>query len=847
MTRLRNLSGIRECLGFGLCLSAILVNCFNSIALAQKPQTRRERIAEVNLPKHAFASSQHPLSFEANHGQAEPLTQFLVRGRHFNVSLSAAKAAVTMGKAQCGSSNCGLSLRFVGANQQAQAIGEQPLSEKTNYLIGKDPKNFRTNIPHYARARFNQVYSGVDVVYSGEQGRLKYDIIVAPGTDPNVVKIKYSGIEEIKVNLDGNLVLNMAGGKVVQPRPIVYQSIKEGRRYVTGSYVIQGKNQIGFRLGDYDQSRPLVIDPVLVFATYLGGGGIEESAGVATDFEGNAYIVGTTNSLDFPVTAGAAQPGSSAGKDIFVTKLNPNGSGVVYSTYIGGSLDDQGYGIAVDSQGNAYITGTTASANYPTTTGAFQTVKGGGTDAFVVKLNPMGSALVYSSFLGGASNEEGFGIALDFNGSASLTGVTASSNFPVTSGAMQVSLAGPTDAFVTRLNSSGTATIFSTYVGGGGADIGFGIALDLSGNNAIATGVTDSMDFPTTVGAFRTVSAGSSDAFVVKLNGSGSTPSYATLLGGSGIDVGLGIALDMNGNAYVNGLTDSSNFPTTAGSMQPTNGGGDSDAFVTKLNPTGAALVYSTYLGGSGGDSAAGIAVGFGGKVILSGTTTSTNFPVTGDANQSILNGGKDAFLSRLLQNGSGAAYSSLIGGGQGEEAFAVAIDAGASSYVAGTTNSPNFPTMTGAFQTTGAGGSDGFLVKVAPGPDSPIHLLLETSGPAGDQIAGLESTLFLRDPLLTVGSYYLYSPSDRNARVMLFIANLQLMPGETASSVVINLIDGNNQSFDIAAEDVRQVPSFHLTQVTFRLPDNLAPGTCTIKVKAHGQLSNAGTIRIRT
>jgi hypothetical protein len=281
--------------------------------------------------------------------------------------------------------------------------------------------------------------------------------------------------------------------------------------------------------------------------------------------------------------------------------------------------------------------------------------------------------------------------------------------------------------------------------------------------------------------------------------------------------------------------------------MQPTNGGGDSDAFVTKLDPTGAALVYSTYLGGSGGDWASGIAVGFGGKVILSGTTTSTNFPVTGDAPQSTLNGGKDAFLSRLLPNGSGAAYSSLIGGGQGEEAFAVAIDAGASSYVAGTTNSPNFPTTTGAFQTAGAGGSDGFLVKVASGSDSPIHLLLETSGSAVDHIAGLESVRFLRDPFQSVGPNYLYLPSDRNIRVMIFMANLQLVPGETASSVVVNLIDGNNQSFDIAAEDVRQVPNINLTQVIFRLPDNLTPGTCTIKVKAHGQLSNSGTIRIRT
>jgi len=823
---------------FGLCVSAILLHCFN-VGLAQKPQTRYERMVTENLLRPA-PSTQRPLSFEDNHGQTQSQTRFLVRGPHA-VSLSANEATVSLCK--CSQS---LSLQFIGASSQAQAIGEEPLAERTNYFIGSNPKDFRTNIPHYARARFRQVYPGVDVVYYGDDAHLKYDIVVAPGADPNVVRIKYAGTEGIKVDREGNLVFDINGARIVQPKPLVYQSNSEKRHYVTGSYVIKDKNQIGFRLGSYDKRSPLVIDPVLVFATYLGGGGVEEGAAVVADFEGNAYIVGTTDSLNFPTTAGVFRSTNAGGKDVFVTKLNPNGSGVVYSTYIGGSLDDYGYGIAIDAEGNVFVTGTTASANYPTTAGVMQAVKSGGTDVFVTKLNATGSALLYSTFLGGTSNDEGFGIAVDSTGHASVTGVTASSNYMV-SGAMQSTLAGPTDAFVTKLDTTAGAAIFSTYLGGSGTDIGFGIAVDAATDSVIITGLTDSTNFPTTQGAFRTIAAGNGDAFVVKLNNSGSALSYATLLGGNGIDAGLGIAVDANGNAYVNGLTDSLNFPTTVSSMQPINAGGESDAFITKLNATGTAILYSTYLGGNGGDTSAGIALGFGGKAVLSGTTTSTNFPVTGDAIQALLSGGRDAFVSRLNQDGSGPVYSSFIGGGQSEEAFGVAVDAGANTYVTGTTSSSNFPATSGAFQSASGGGStNGFVVKVGPGPDSPVQLLLDTSGPATDQAAGLESAVQMRDPFPIVGGTEFTVPADRNTRVTIFTANLQLLPGETAAAVVVNLVDSNNQSFDVMAEAVRQVPYSLLTQVTFRLPDNIRTGTCIIKVKAHGQVSNTATIRIK-
>lgn len=827
---------MKQHLLLAICLCAFL---FNS-ALAQKPQTRAEKMANENLLKQTAA-----LSFEANQGQAPAKTRFLVRKHQFAIGLSATHASMSMRNAQCQCSK-NINLHFLGSNPEAQAIGDQLLDEKTNYLLGNDPQNFHTNIPHYARARFEQVYPGIDVVYYGDGGRLKYDIVVAPGTNPDVIKIRFDGVEKTKLDRDGTLLLNMPGGRIVQPKPLIYQTFNDQRRYVNGSYVIQGRNQIGFRLGAYDRNQPLVIDPVLIFSTYLGGAGSEEGAGVATDFAGNAYIVGTTSSLNFPITPGVVQSVNGVGKDVFVTKLNPNGSGVVYSTYIGGSLDDFGYAITLDNTGDAYITGTTSSANYPTTTGAVQSLRRGTTDAFVTRLSANGAALVYSTYLGGDANEEGFGIALDVNRNAHVTGVTSSNNFSVTTGAMQANLAGPTDAFVTKLNSSGSVIVFSTYVGGSGAESGFGIALQRSDDSAVITGVTDSMNFPTTTGAFRTVSAGSSDAFVVKLNSNGSAATYATFLGGSGIDAGLAVAVDNTGNVYVNGLTDSSDFPTTLGSLQQANAGGESDAFVTKLNASGAALIYSTYMGGSGLDTSTGIALDFSEKATLTGTTASTDFPVTGDAIQPIFAGVKDAFISRLNRNGTSQIYSSFIGGAQSEESLGVSIDIGANTYVTGTTSSSNFPTTNGAFLTTAKGGNDGFVVKVGPGAESPIQLLLDTSGPAVDQVSGLESVALLRDPLPVISPSLLSIPTDRNTRLIIFLANLQLLTGETASSVTVNLLDGNNQSHDVTAEDVRQVPNFPFTQVTFRLPDNLSAGSYSIKVKAHGMFSNVGTIRIR-
>jgi hypothetical protein len=412
---------------------------------------------------------------------------------------------------------------------------------------------------------------------------------------------------------------------------------------------MKGKRQVGFRVAAYDPSRPLIIDPVLAYSTYLGGSGDDFGLGIAVDGAGSAYVTGQTLSTNFPTTSGAAQTTKAGGfSDVFVTKLDATGSAFLYSTYLGGSDFDFSLGIAVDGAGSAYVTGATRSTDFPTTSGAAQTTNAGSVDAFLAKLDATGSALLYSTYLGGSSDDGGRGIAVDGAGSAYVTGDTSSTDFPATSGAAQTTNAGGQDAFVTKLNASGSALLYSTYLGGSSGEVGQGIAVDGAGR-AYMTGSTQSTDFPTTSGAAQTIYAGGFfDAFVTKLDATGSVLLYSTYLGGSGDDVGLGIAVDGAGSAYVTGQTFSSNFPTTSGAAQTTHAGGIADAFVTKLDASGSALLYSTYLGGSGFDIGQGIAVDGAGRVYVTGDTSSTNFPTTSGAAQTTHAGSFDAFVAKI-------------------------------------------------------------------------------------------------------------------------------------------------------------------------------------------------------
>ena len=686
-----------------------------------------------------------PLHFEANRGQTDKDVRFLSRGPGYNLYLTANEAVLVLSRpnadakrdarnaperldAKAQTKPVALRISLVGAAHKAQVTGLDELPGKANYFIGKDPAKWRTNVPTYAKVRYENVYPGIDLVYYGNQRQLEYDFVVAPGADPKKIVLGFKGANKLEIDAQGELVLRAAGGDLRQHKPVIYQNIDGVRHEIAGGYVRKGANWVGFQLAAYDASRPLVIDPVVLsYSTYLGGSGTDIGNGIAVDADGNAYVTGATVSI--PTTAGAFQTTNGGRQSTFVTKINSTGSALVYSTYLGSGT---GGAIAVDADGNAYVTGATG-PDLPTTPGAFQPIAGSLTDAFVTKLNPAGSALVYSTFLGGSNTESGLGIAVDAERNAYVTGYTLSTDFPTTPGAIQTAFGGgQTDAFVTKIDPTGSALVFSTYLGGSSDDGANGIAADTIGN-AYVTGSTDSTNFPTTEGAFQPVFGGGSpgfggDAYVTKFNPTGSALVYSTYLGGTAGDGGAAIAVDVDGNAYVTGGTNSSNFPTTAGAFQPILSG-PADAFVAKLD-LGGAVVYSTCFGGTAGETGSGIAVDSAGNAYVVGRTNSSDFPTTPAAFQPTFGGGVgDVFVTKLNPSGSALVYSSYLGGSDFESGFGIAVDAAGSAYVTGRTSSSNFPTTAGAFEPTqpmwfGRSAADAFIAKIVdlvpPPPPTP-------------------------------------------------------------------------------------------------------------------------------
>jgi Beta-propeller repeat len=499
------------------------------------------------------------------------------------------------------------------------------------------------------------------------------------------------------------------------------------RRDIEGGYVLNGRQQIGFRLGAYDRSQTLVIDPVIAYSTYLGGSMDDGGSAVAVDNTGNVYVTGDTTSANFP-TASPMQPAYGGGtSNAFVAKLDPTGSTLLYSTYLGGEGFDRGNGIAVDGTGSVYIAGKTNSQKFPITPGAFEdTFRGPEFDAFVTKISPAGDRLSYSTYLGGDDNDAAIAIAVDSSGNAYVTGGTKSNDFPVTASAYQGANNGGTNAFITELNATGTDVLYSTFLGGSFTDRGNAIAVDAGGLIYVA-GRTDSADFPTKNAMQASYGGGLDNAFVAKLNpqasGDGSLV-YSTFLGGSGSDKGLGIAVDDAGNVSVAGETSSADFPAV-NALQPTYGGGTSNAFIAKINSAGSALLFATYLGGSGDDRASALTLDANGNIYLTGSTSSADFP-TLNAVQPVLGGGSDVFVTELASDGSALVYSTYLGGSGDENPYAngvnsgaLAVDAAGNVYVTGTTASADFPTVN-PIQPVLRGDTNAFIVKITnAGPDA--------------------------------------------------------------------------------------------------------------------------------
>ncbi|MGH9178807.1 MAG: SBBP repeat-containing protein, partial [Acidimicrobiales bacterium] len=576
-----------------------------------------------------------PMRFEPNQGQAGAGVRFLARGAGTTAYLSATESVLRAGQGEA-------RMRLVGADPDAPATTGRQLAGVANYLKG-DPRSWVTGVPGYDQVRFDDVYPGIDLVYRSAGRALKYDLVVAPGADPSRIGLDVEPAAGARIEAGGDLVIATAAGEVRHEAPVVYQPDGRQRDGVAASYSRRPDGTFGFRLGTYDPSRPLVIDPAVVYSTLFGGVGAESSGGIAADGPGNAYLTGQTAAADLPL-AGPLQGTRLGASDAFVTKLNPAGTALVYSTYLGGSDAESGLGIALDAGGSAYVTGSTASTNFPTTPGAFQTTKGASTDAFVAKLDPAGSALTYATFLGGGAADVGRGIAVDGAGNAYVTGEASSTNFP-TAAPIQGANAGAPDAFVTRLDSAGAALTWSTYLGGGGADVGRGIALDPSANAYVA-GSTSSDNFPVAA-ALQGTRPGGDDGFVTKIGAAGSSLAYSTYLGGLGPDQANAVAVDAAGSAHVAGSTSSTDFPTA---LPISVRAGSSDAFVAQLTPAGNGLVHAAPFGGSAADAGTAIALDPTGTAYLAGQAAPFNdddFP-TANAFRSAFGGGNDAFVAKI-------------------------------------------------------------------------------------------------------------------------------------------------------------------------------------------------------
>ena len=596
---------------------------------------------------------------------------------------------------------------LVNCNSKVVAKGDMQQSTYKNFFVGNDKNKYATNVALYGQVIVKEIYDGIDIRYYFENDFLKYDFIVHPWADANQILINIVGSDKTYLNTKGELVLTTLFGEIQNANLYCYQ--EENKKKVEGKFTYN-KGNWSFDLETYNKSQTLIIDP-LIYATYIGGSHYDDAYSIAVDSSNNVYVSGFTYSANYDISAGGFQTTKSGDWDIFVSKLKADGTELIYSTYIGGNGSDFAVSNAVDANNNLYITGYTTSTNYITTAGAFQTINNGGVDGFITKLNASGTALIYSTYIGGNNGDYSRAIAIDTSNNAYITGNTNSNNFVTSNGAFQNVYNGLDDIFVCKLNESGNTLIYSTYIGSFNNEYGQSIALDNAGN-AYITGWAH-FGFITTPGAFQSIIGGGNDAIVVKLNSLGTALIYSTFIGGNGADAGFDIALDSSNNAYITGDTESSNFIVNPTAFQNNREGGWTDAFVTQINASGNAILYSTYLGGNGDDTAYSIAVDSNDNAYITGRTESTNFDITTGAFQTTNAAGRDVFASKLNATGSDLLYSSYIGGNNNDVGLSIALDKSANAYLTGLTWSTDLYTTTGAFQTANAGTRDLFVFKL--------------------------------------------------------------------------------------------------------------------------------------
>lgn len=704
---------------------------------------KRELIERKNL-------GHLPLSFEANTGQTDARVKFLSRGSNYGLYLTSDEAVMVFPSHKrrdnkiknahsLGSESLPLPdspkrrevvrMKLVGADEDAEPQGVDELPGKTNYFLGNDSANWRTDVTNYRKIRYEEIYPGIDMVYYGNSGELEYDFIVAPHADPRAIKLKFNGVTRIKLDRNGDLLLSTKTATVRHQKPLIYQEVNGTRTPVEGGYVLNTKGQVSFKLGKYDKTRPLVIDPVIAYSTFLGGTDLDEGFSIALDPSNNIYIAGITDSTDFPLE----NPFQSINKggngpvgyyELYVSKLDPTGQALVYSTYLGGTGIDRGGSIVVDNDGNLHITGSTTSTDFPVANAYQSTYGGGASDAFLTKLSPAGNFLIYSTYLGGNGPlwlpgnylEYGNAIALDNVGNAILTGGTDSTGFPLLQ-PIKATKDGTTDAFLLKMSTAG-ALLFSTYLGGNNRDGIGGITTDTVGNIYIAGG-TSSTDFPiVNAPSFLVPNADQSNAFVMKLTAEGTSIINSTLIGGTSSDGAGPIVVDASQNIYLAGGTGSRDFPVV-NAFQPTNptteGAGDGTGWVMKLQSDFSFIHNSTYLGGGNDNfSVTTIALDPSNNLWVYGTTLATDFPVV-DPIYPSNRGYQDVTLSKFSLDGSTLTFSTYLGGNNYDRPGKMVLNSDGEIYLSGNTASSNFPLLNAYQPDYGGGLSDAFIMKIAP------------------------------------------------------------------------------------------------------------------------------------
>ncbi|MDG6224149.1 MAG: fibronectin type III domain-containing protein [Candidatus Thermoplasmatota archaeon] len=701
--------------------------------------------------------------FIENRGQVDEGILFYAHLPYGRIAFTAEGVLITIVEGSANSRLEGTNILLTFPDSGGAPVGRDRVPGSYNYFYGRDPDLWLTDVPAYSKVVFEGLWGGIDMVYGFHDGHLKYDLIVPPGVDHDRIEIRVEGHELLSLDMDGALVLHSIHGPAITDSGLVAFHEGDPTTELISEFVIIDADSYSFRVVGRDPSRTLVIDP-LVYCTYLGGSGMDTGRGIAVDGSGHAYIAGSTESTDYPITIGAFDTEQNGNTDIFVTKISKDGKDLVYSTFVGGTDSDEARGIALDGSGNAYVTGFTRSTDLPTTDGAFQSDLSYHYDAFVLKLGSAGSSLDHCTYLGGTGSDYAYGIAVDGNGSAYITGRTDSANYPTTSGSYSTTYNANRDVFVTKLGHNGTYLEYSTFVGGSELDTGYGIAID-DGDSAYVVGYTESSDFPTTGGAFDTNFNGATDAFAIKMNRNGTGLHYSTFLGGVSYDYANAVAVDTDGSAYVTGETRSFDYPTTTGAFDTTYNG-DLDIFVTKLSHNGRSVLASTYLGGTSAERAYGIAEDGYGSAYITGYTSSSSFPTTKGAYKTAFQGGNtDSFITKLDASFSGQVFSSFIGGTGDDCGWGLAIDDSWNVFITGDTASTDLGTSTGAYQSSYAGGSmDAFALAMR----SPPGAVLELSALAGDDHVRLQWMEPVSDGGSPISNYNVYRRSASEEKSLL-------------------------------------------------------------------------------